>query len=263
MMWLEKIKKKWMKLRLQPIRVFCLHHVCESFDAESMREGDWMALEDFKQKVLDMQHSGMEFISLSEAQRKCKMEYVRWKRYAVLTFDDGYASLKEVLPWLKGQGIPVTLFINPDYAAGKAYRESPKEQYLTPEDLAELDVEIGMHGFQHLDVTKMSEDEFREFVEQSYQQSSIINQQSFIPFWAYTWGRHNVMTDRVLRDKGIIPVYVDGMKNYNDATCIHRELLDNYKLEKKLFKLYVSFFRTNQDSRNRPWLCGIAAGTSL
>lgn len=229
----DKIKRKWMKLRLQPIRVFCLHHVCEHFDAESMHEGDWMALDEFKQKVLAMQQSGVRFISLKEAHERLKNEDFRFKNYAVLTFDDGYASLREVLPWLKEQGIPVTLFINPDYAAGKAYRETEKEKYLTLEELAALDVEIGMHGLQHLDVTKMNEDEFREFVEQSYHQSSIINSgsdQSFIPFWAYTWGLHNAVTDRVLTDKGIIPVYIDGMKNFNDNTCIHRELLDNYKL---------------------------------
>ena len=154
---------------------------------------------------------------------------IRLKKYAVLTFDDGYTSLKEVLPWLKEQNIPVTLFINPDYAAGKAYRELPKEQYLPPEELAHLDVEIGMHGLQHLDVTKMNEDEFREFVESSFHHSINSSLKHFIPFWAYTWGRHNSMTDRVLKEKGITPVYIDGMKNYNDASCIHRELLDNYK----------------------------------
>lgn len=219
-------------MRLQPIQVFCLHHVCEHFDSESMHEGDWMALDEFKQKVMAMRQSGLRFISLREAHERLKNEDFRFKNYAVLTFDDGYASLREVLLWLKENGIPVTLFINPDYAAGRAYRESDKEQYLTMDELAELNVEIGMHGLQHLDVTKMSEDEFREFVEQSYQQTSIINRQSFISFWAYTWGRHNAMTDRVLKEKGIIPVFIDGMKNYNDSTCIHRELLDNYKLEK-------------------------------
>lgn len=230
---MNKILRRWMRFRLQPIHVFCLHHVCEHFDAESMHEGDWMALDEFKQKVLAMQQSGVEFISLSEAQRSCKMErlhdYIRWQMYAVLTFDDGYASLKEVLPWLSEQGIPATLFINPDYAAGKAYRESPKEQYLTPEELAALEVEIGMHGLQHLDVTKMNEDEFREFVESSFHHSINSSLKHFIPFWAYTWGRHNSMTDRVLKEKGITPVYIDGMKNYNDASYIHRELLDNYK----------------------------------
>lgn len=233
MLKLDQIERKWMHMRLHPIHVYCLHHVCEHFDAESMYEEDWMALDVFKQKVLAMQQSGVEFISLTDAHdklaRSLSPSAFRLKKYAVLTFDDGYASLKEVLPWHKEQGIPVTLFVNPDYAVGKAYRESPKEQYLTPEELAALDVEIGMHGLQHLDVTKMNEDEFREFVESSFHHSINSSLKHFIPFWAYTWGRHNSMTDRVLKEKGITPVYIDGMKNYNDASYIHRELLDNYK----------------------------------
>lgn len=226
------IRRKYSHFRLRPIRVFCLHHVCSVFDVGAMNVCDWIDIVEFKSMILAMINHGIEFITIREAYKKCGKDYLRRKRYAALTFDDGYASLKEVLPWLKEKGVPVTLFINPDYAAGKAYRESNKEQYLTIEELAGLDVEIGMHGLQHLDVTKMSEAEFREFVEESYQQTSIasaINHQSFIPFWAYTWGRHNAMTDRVLKEKGIIPVYMDGMTNYNDTRCIHRELLDNYK----------------------------------
>ena len=229
----RRISRKWMHIRLQPIHVFCLHHVCEHFDAESMHDVDWIALDKFKQKVLAMQQSGVEFITLTNAYDKLVHSLspfaFRLNRYAVLTFDDGYASLKEVLPWLKEHDIPVMLFINPDYAAGKAYRESDKEKYLTIEELAELDVEIGMHGLQHLDVTKMNEDEFYEFAESSFHHSINSSLKHFIPFWAYTWGRHNSMTDRVLKEKGITPVYIDGMKNYNDASCIHRELLDNYK----------------------------------
>ena len=223
----DKILRRWMRFRLQPIHVFCLHHVCEHFDAESMHEGDWIALDTFKQKVLAMQRSGRQFISLSKAHDELTHSFspfaFRLSHYVVLTFDDGYASLREVLPWLKEQGIPVTLFINPDYAAGNAYRESNKEKYLTLAELSELDVEIGIHGLQHVDATKMTPTEFRIFVEESIKATQKID--GYIPFWAYTWGRHTSTTDSILKEQGIIPVYVDGMKNYNAATGIHRELL--------------------------------------
>lgn len=49
---LYKLQHKRMKLRLQPIRVFCLHHVCEQFDAEAMYPCDWMALDEFKKKII-------------------------------------------------------------------------------------------------------------------------------------------------------------------------------------------------------------------
>lgn len=222
------IRRNWIKFRLQPIRVFCLHHVCEHFDAESMHEGDWMALSEFKQKVLAMQQRGVQFISLSDAHNALVHSLsplaFRLKKYAVLTFDDGYASLKEVLPWLKEKGIPVTLFINPDYAAGSAYRESPKEQYLTLEELAELDVEIGMHGHGHLDATKMTETEFEQNV--ILCKSELERHPRFIPYWAYTWGRHNKLTDAILRKNEIVPVLISGQKNYIYSGYIDRECFD-------------------------------------
>lgn len=66
----RRILRKWVKIRLCPIRVYCLHHVCRKYNMEYMHACDWMALEDFKQKVLDMQQSGIKFISLSDAHDK-------------------------------------------------------------------------------------------------------------------------------------------------------------------------------------------------
>ena len=218
----EKIMRKLVHLRLQPIRVYCLHHVCTSYDAETMYEGDWMALNAFQATVKKMQQSGVEFLSLLDAYKHMRNDFSRRKKYAVLTFDDGYASLKEVLPWLKAQHIPVTLFVNPDYACGKAYRENAKETYLTLKELSDAQVEIGMHGLQHVDATKITSAEFRIFVEESIKATQKID--GYIPFWAYTWGRHNEMTDILLQSKNIIPVYMDGMKNYREQQVIHREL---------------------------------------
>ena len=74
---IEKIKRKWMKLCLQPIRVFCLHHVCEQFDAEAMYPCDWMALDEFKQKIIALRNQGYQFISLTEAYKHLKTDCFR------------------------------------------------------------------------------------------------------------------------------------------------------------------------------------------
>ncbi|MCQ2383843.1 MAG: polysaccharide deacetylase family protein [Paludibacteraceae bacterium] len=229
----NKIKRKWAKLRLAPIRVFCLHHVCEHFDAESMFKGDWMLLDEFKQKVLAMQQSGIEFISLSNAHRIISKQQsaisIRLKRYAVLTFDDGYASLKEVLPWLHKQQIPGTLFINGKYLDGVSYRENPNEIYLTKQDLEKIAQEyplitIGHHGWEHTDAWKMDEEDSIDTVERNVAALSCFPNN--VPFWAFTWGHYGKFIHRELRKRNIIPVYVDSAANYNDVCCIHRELLD-------------------------------------
>lgn len=223
---MNKIRRMWMRMRLQPIRVYCLHHVCAEFDAESMNRGDWMEKGEFKKKVMKMQKKGVEFISMHEAYRHICGDWIRCEKYAVLTFDDGYASLKEILPWLEEQKIPCTLFINGKYLDEKSYRKSPKEKYLTKEEIWALSstlIEIGNHGWEHVRVSDMTEEEFRSSVVQNVDLLS--KHPNYIPFWAYTYGTHTNKTDKILIYKGLIPVYIEGLENYSDKNQIHRELL--------------------------------------
>ena len=222
----NKIKRKLQRLRLQPIHVICLHHVCAEFDPESMNACDWMQIDEFKSKVQAMQQDGVEFISLSDAYRHICDDWIRCEKYAVLTFDDGYASLKEILPWLEMQYIPATLFINGKYLDGKSYRKNPKESYFTKDELFGMiapSIEIGNHGWEHNRVTNMKENEFAESVARNM--STLQNHPNYVPFWAYTYGEHTNKTDDYLHRQGIVPIYIDGMKNYNDSNVIHRELL--------------------------------------
>ena len=220
------LQRKWMKLRLQPIRVYCFHHVCAEFDSESMNACDWMQIDEFKQKVQKMQQDGVKFISLTEAYNKITNDKWRNNKYAVLTFDDGYASLKEILPWLEEQHIPATLFINGKYLDGKSYRKNPNEKYLTREELFALTsplIEIGSHGWEHLDASKISVNEFKLSIEQNIE--LLHAHPCYIPFHAYTWGRYTKGSNSVLTQMNITPVLIDGMKNYNNRNVMHRELL--------------------------------------
>ena len=223
---LHRIKRKLMKLRLQPIRVYCLHHVCAAFESESMNPGDWMSITAFKIKVTNMQKMGVEFISLKEAYRHISRDLIRCKKYATLTFDDGYVSLKEILPWLKERKIPATLFINGKYLDGKSYRKNPKEQYLTEEELWELKyplIEIGNHGWEHNHVTEISQVEFEKSFERNVK--LLKEHPNYVPFWAYAYGDHTQASDEYLKEHHIIPVYINGMKNYDESTVVHRELM--------------------------------------
>lgn len=223
---LKNINRKWLHLRLKPIHVFCLHHVSNAFDAESMNRGDWMQIDNFKRKVLALRQNGVEFISLSKAYTKITNDKFRNHKYAVLTFDDGYASLKEILPWLEKQKIPVTLFINGKYLDGKSYRKNPNEKYLTKEGLFALTsplIEIGSHGWEHKRATEMTSEEFAESLNCNI--GLLSEHPNYIPFWAYTYGDHSNKTDDYLHRQGLVPIYIDGMKNYDEIKVIHRELL--------------------------------------
>lgn len=223
---ISKIYRKLTKLRLQPIRIFCLHHVCEQFDAEAMYPCDWMELSCFKEKIKGLHNQGYQFISLTEAYNHLNNDWFRRKKYAVLTFDDGYKSLLDILPWLEEQRIPATLFINGKYLDGKSFRDTPKEKYLTRKELFALTnplIEIGHHGWEHAPVCQMTNEEFIQSIQLNI--SAISNHPRYIPFWAYTWGRYTVETNQILRTNEIIPIYVNGMKNYTNEGFINRELL--------------------------------------
>ena len=223
---IHKIRRKFMKLRLQPIRVFCLHHVCKQFDADAMNACDWMEFSVFQDKINDLQNQGYQFISLSKAYKYLHNDWIRTKKYAVLTFDDGCKSLLEILPWLEEQQISAMLFINGRYMDGESYRKNPNEKYLTQNELFALNhplIEIGSHGYEHTDASIMNKDEFLIHIENNIE--VLHTHPCYIPFHAYTWGRHTEMSDNILQSKHITPVYVDGMKNYNLPIIIHRELL--------------------------------------
>ena len=157
-----------------------------------------------------------------------RKDWLRCKKYAVLTADDGWASLKNILPWLNEQQIPVTLFLNPAYLDGMHYRNSDKEQYLSAEEIAQLYkqyplVTVGMHGWEHKNATKQTEEEFRESVEKSERNLKVLPND--VPYFAYTWGRHSGTTDDILLKRGITPVLVMGGQNYSNFQIIDRELL--------------------------------------
>ena len=241
-----KIRRKLVKLRLQPIRVFCFHHVSDEYDPLTMWECDWTQTDVFKKNILSLKKSGHEFISLVEAHEKLKHDWFRTKKYAILTADDGYKSLLNILPWLEEQRIPITLFVNTKYLDGKSWSAINEEQarrvkpevdmlrevcpnlYLSVEELkkaaAMSNVTIGMHGHEHLDATKQTIEDFKKNVQQC--QDALQNIPHVIPYFAYAWGKHNAETDKILKEMSLIPVLVDGTKNYNNAECVDRLAID-------------------------------------
>lgn len=224
----QRIRNRLLRIRLRPIRVFCFHQVSDTFDPVTMWKSDWISTATFKQHILALKEEGCCFVSLEEARFHMKHDFIRTKRYVVLTADDGSATVKNILPWLAEQKIPLTLFVNPLYMDGEHYRESNTEQYLTVKELMDLSkvfrgLTIASHGWNHADVTTLSETDFIENVENSLLVLKVLP--CFIPYHAYAFGRHNRKTDKILAGFGLIPVLMDGMKNYSDTRFVHRELL--------------------------------------
>lgn len=229
----HKIKRRWIKLRLQPIRVFCFHQVSETFDASTMWECDWTQMDQFKLNILHLKEQ-YEFISLIEATEKLKHDVFRTKKYAVLTADDGWASLKNIIPWIVEQGIPITLFVNPAYLLGNEIRENGMSQLLFADDLITLCnngkpyLSIASHGWNHQLAIDQSFHSFQLNVEKSRQY--LLRFECYKPYFAYPCGKHFGKQDIYLKENALIPVYCDGQKNYNNGNVIHREPIDGCRL---------------------------------
>lgn len=223
----NKLYRKWLHFRFQPIRVYCFHQVSDEFEPETMIRCDWMRTDVFKKDILLLEKH-YTFISLQEATSHLKFDRFRRKRYAVLTADDGWASLKNIVPWLAEHNIPVTLFLNPSYFDGNHFRDRVTEKYLTAEEVMHYsetheNLFVASHGFRHVHGTRLSAEEFRQEVEEA--SAALQCFPRVAPYFAYPWGEHNEVTDRILAEYGLIPVLFDAQGNYNDPTIIHRDML--------------------------------------
>ena len=227
-----RLRRKAKKLLLRPIHVFRFHQVSDAFDGSTMKPGDWSETGQFKANLRLLQEE-YRFIPLDAAYRKMRRDRVRFRKYAVLTADDGWASLLNVLPWLKEQDIPVTLFLNPGYFDGVHFREKATEKYLLQDDIDALasefpNVTVASHGWDHTRATLQTEEAFRDSVRRSV--GALESYPNHVPFFAYTYGSNSPVTDQVLEEFGLVPVMIDKEANMDDLSRIHRELIDGIVL---------------------------------
>lgn len=224
------IKRKWTRLRLKPVRVFCFHHVSDDFEPDTMWKCDWTQTEAFKQNIITLKKK-YTFISLKEAYNRISNDKFRMSNYAVLTSDDGWASLKNILPWISEEKIPITLFLNPLYMDGKHFQSRDSEEFLTKEEVADLTdqyepfITIASHGWSHDGCLKMSLESFKDSVRKS--EEYLNPMKGKVPFYAFTFGRHTNKQLEFLNHQNLVPVLIDGMVNYDDVSCIHRECIDD------------------------------------
>lgn len=225
----QRVRHRLLRMRLRPIPVFVFHQVSDVFQPETMWECDWTQTALFKQKVLSLMKK-YTFISLEEVRDHLKKDRIRFRNYAALTADDGWASLVNILPWLTQNKIPVTLFLNPSCLDGK-HRISRETDKLLTEDEVRRIVESGSpfisvasHGWTHKSCTEMSQAEFEDSVLRSETVLTAIP--SKVSFFAFASGRYTAEQVVFLRRTGLTPVFIDGMMNETAAESIHRYCMD-------------------------------------
>ena len=225
----QRMMHRLSRMLLQPIPVFVFHQVSDALEPETMWECDWTQTDLFKQKISALKKR-YTFISLPEVQEHLTKDRLRFRRYAALTADDGWASLANILPWLVEQKVPVTLFLNPSCLDGLHKNSRETDKLLTKEEVLRIVEEgkpfisVASHGWTHKDSTKMTLDEFEESVQKS--EDVLAQIPGRVPYFAFASGRHTPKQVGYLKSKGLIPVFVDGAANEKDPTVIHRFCID-------------------------------------
>lgn len=112
----NQVKFLWSK----PIIVFVNHQVSDNFISGVDCESDWNSLDLYK-KNIEWIVKNYEVITLERAINLIDSGKRIKKKYAVLTFDDGYASVSNALLILEQNNLPATLFINTAYLNDRNY----------------------------------------------------------------------------------------------------------------------------------------------
>ena len=225
----HRLKRHVLQMWMRPIRVFVFHQVSDVFEPETMWDCDWTQTEVFKQNCLTLMKK-YKFISLEEVREHLSKDKWRFKRYAALTADDGWASLTNILPWLTEQKIPVTLFLNPSCLDGIHKNSRKTDKLLTRQDVLRIIeagkpyVTVASHGWTHKSCAQMTLDEFVESVRAS--EEVLDNIPAKVPFFAFASGQFTCAQVSYLRGRKLVPVFVDGQDNGKDPSSIHRFGID-------------------------------------
>lgn len=239
-----KIRRRWYKMLYRPIHVFVFHHVSDVRDPLVCQEPDWTQLDQFKCNIEHLMQQ-YTFISLTEAYDKLQHDRFRFHKYAVLTTDDGLASVLNVIPWLEKKKIPLTLFINTRYMDGDKIKpvhqkwlhelapdadekDIAKRMYLSKEQVWALKspfIEIGMHGHEHLNIYHIDESQFEKDIAMC--RNILHIHPRYVSMYAYPWGKATKDSISYLLNLNIVPVVLRGESNYAWNGIIDRECIDN------------------------------------
>ncbi|MDD2580817.1 MAG: polysaccharide deacetylase family protein [Desulfuromonadaceae bacterium] len=131
-----------------------------------------------------------------------------------LTFDDGYHSVYSVVsPVLEKLGFPATVYVNTGMIGEDAHRASnvdlghyPQEEFLVWKELAELGKgswTIGSHGVDHVDLTKLTEEDVTRQLQDSRAEIETRLGKECRNF-CYTWGNNNRKVRDLVNEAGYL-----------------------------------------------------------
>jgi peptidoglycan/xylan/chitin deacetylase (PgdA/CDA1 family) len=204
-----------------------------------------VGLNSFLHQLRWLKRLGVRFIPLSDLRAWLDGKKNIPKRSAVLTFDDALISIAEhVFPHLEQQSVPITIFV----IAGLIGRESnfsarpasPGRRHLDFGQIKRLLdtglVEIGAHGFHHVNLTRIDGDQLW----QELQEAKSLLEKSFgveIPYLAYPWGNTSETVSRLAKEAGYRLAFTTRKKKLVSTD------VDRFRLPRVTWSRRATFFQ--------------------
>ena len=233
-------------------RVLCYHKFSDRF----CFEGTWIPRRRFVDQVDFLIRRGYRFIDEAEYFQSLLHRKDENARKILLTFDDGYAELRDVyVEDLVPRGVPILVFL----VAGYAGRENTwdlslgrrKFSHLTWDqvrEMASLGASFGSHGLSHADLTRLDPEAVRREVGES---RKIIGEQTGgdIRSFSYPFGRYDAVSKAAVEAAGFtagFSLYPRHPNEYVDWFSIRRNavyIIDTvmslgWKLERSPFSWF-------------------------
>ncbi|MBW3669299.1 MAG: polysaccharide deacetylase family protein [Actinobacteria bacterium] len=151
--------------------------------------------------------------------------------YAALTFDDGMAdNHSTLLPVLRDEGVPATVFVATAYIGGR-HPDVPEVPMLEAADVVALrdgGVEIGSHSHAHRDLTTLSFDEVLADLRRSRRAlADVLGEEPTV--LAYPFGRASEETRRAAREAGFaFAARAEAQGNWDDPWDQPRQDMHSY-----------------------------------
>ena len=225
-----KAKRKVFRDLYKPLKVFFYHQVSSRFVEGKDKESIFSSLEMFE-KNLDYLRNHYHLVSLPEANELFQQRKLRGERYAVITFDDGYANILEALEVLKKLRVPATIFANSKYVFERtvgvinlsvlAHSSLPNE--LTEDQKQQID-RLCDHGLQE---------------EYKIRWDGLMNTLPPLPDALDDLYLTPAQLDQL--DKSLFTIGMHGYEHYNSLQLTDEEFVENMERDRANLSQYSNF----------------------
>ena len=215
--------------KCRKLRVLAYHSISDQPDGEFSRVY-CLPKRVFQRQILTLLRLGFIFIHPDEVVNYLQGQSLLPRRACVLTFDDCYRDLLDILPFLRANSISAIAFAVSGAVGAKAFWNKPMSAQLpllSVRELMELqasEVEIGAHSRSHQQLNLLDIHEAHEEIVGSI--VDIKNRGLKSPrFFAYPYGEYSQQIQDIIRTAGIIAAFSinPGIVNReSDPTAISR-----------------------------------------